>query len=248
MTRDVRVHLLPVLYEPKEVRGGIAVILDILRSSTTIAHALANGAAAVIPTLDVETAQRTAGGFARDSVLTGGEREGVLIPGFNLDNNPLAYTPDVVLGKTIVFTTTNGTKALHRSAQADRVLIGAFVNLAAVVRVLAEGPCPVHLVCAGTNGKITVEDTLGAGAIAQGLADAVNEPIDDWTDDQLQIAVRLYRDATKSPEAFRMAMRNSSGGRNCRRLGFDDQIDRAAAFDLFDIVPEYHAETGRITI
>jgi phosphosulfolactate phosphohydrolase-like enzyme len=103
------------------------------------------------------------------------------------------------------------------------------------------------LVCAGTNGKISVEDALGAGAIAQGLAAAVNQLIEEWTDDQLQIAVRLYRDATQSPEAFRGAMRNSSGGRTCRQLGFDDQIDRAATFDLFDIVPEYQAETGRIT-
>jgi 2-phosphosulfolactate phosphatase len=121
------------------------------------------------------------------------------------------------------------------------------VNLAAVVRILAEDPRPVHLVCAGTDGKITVEDALGAGAIVQRLAEAVNEPIDDWMDDQLQIAVRLYRDAAKSSEAFRMAVRNSSGGRACRRLGFDDQIDRAVTFDLFDIVPEYHAETGRLT-
>lgn len=248
MTRDVRVHLLPVLFEPEEVRGGIAVILDILRASTTITHALANGASSVIPTLDVESAQTTACGFAPGSVLTGGEREGLLIPGFDLDNNPFAYAPDVVRDKTIVFTTTNGTKALHRAAQADRVLIGAFVNLAAVVRVLAEDPRPVHLVCAGTKGKITVEDSLCAGAIAHHLARALGEPIDDWTDDQLQLAVRLYRDASSSPVAFRGAMRNSFGGRNCRRLGFDDQIDRAATIDLFDIVPEYHAGTGLICL
>jgi len=247
MNRNVLVHLLPVLYEPEEVRGGIAVILDILRSSTTITHALAHGATAVIPSLEVATAQRIAGGFPGDAVLTGGERGGVLIPGFDLDNNPFAYASDVVRGKTIVFTTTNGTRALQRSAPAARILIGAFVNFTAVVRILTQDPRPVHLVCAGTDGKITIEDALGAGAIALGLAAAVHEPIEEWADDQLQIAVRLYRDATQSPEAFRRAMRNSSGGRTCRRLGFDDQIDRAATFDLFDIVPEYQAETGRIT-
>ncbi len=248
MTRDVHVHLLPELFDPDQVRGGIAVILDILRASTTITHALANGARAVIPTLDVETARKTASSFANSEVLTGGEREGVLIEGFQLDNNPFAYSPDVVRDKTIVFTTTNGTRALLRAAVADRVLIGSFVNLAAVVDVLRNDPRPVHLVCAGTKGRITVEDVLCAGGIAQRLAEATGESTDDWTDDQLQLAVRTFRDASRSPAAFLTAMRNSFGGRNCRRLGFDAQIERAATFDLFEIVPEYTAGTGLITL
>ncbi len=248
MSREVRVHLLPALFEAEEVCGGIAVILDILRASTTIIHALANGAAAVIPTVDVETARNIARGFATGSVLTGGERDCLTIPGFDLDNNPFAYTPDVVRQKTIVFTTTNGSKALLRSGQADRVLVGGFVNLSAVVQLLAADPRPVQLVCAGTNGKITLEDALAAGAIAQRLAEALNESIDDWTDDSLQLAVRLYRDATRSHQAFRQAIWNSYGGRNLRQLGFDDQIERAASLDLFEIVPEYRADTGRITL
>jgi 2-phosphosulfolactate phosphatase len=248
MMRDVRVHLLPGLFEPTEVEGGCVVILDILRASTTIVHALANGARAVLPTLDVDTARKTAAGFAVNEVLTGGERDGVLIPGFQLDNNPFAYAPDVVGGKTVVFTTTNGTLALHRAARAERVLIGAFVNLSAVVRVLAAETRPVHFVCAGTMGRITLEDVLAAGTMAQRLADRLGEPVDDWTDDCLQLAVRTSRDALRSPSAFLTAMRNSFGGRNCRRLGFDAQIERAATFDLFDFVPEYTAATGQITL
>lgn len=248
MSRDIRVHLLPVLFEPDEVRGGVAVILDILRASTTITHALAHGAAAVIPTLDIETARQTAAQFPADSVLTGGEREGLLIPGFDLDNNPFAYSPEVVRGKTIVFTTTNGTKALHRAALADRVLIGAMVNLQGVVRLLQEETRPIHLVCAGTKGKISTEDVLCAGGIAERLAAVWGESSDEWPDDQLQLAVRAFRSAATSPESFRSAMRHSYGGRNCLRLGFEQQIDRAATFDVFDIVPEYKATTGRITL
>lgn len=247
MTHDVRVHLLPALFEPEDVRGGCAVILDILRASTTITHALAQGAACVIPTLDIETAQEIAGRLPREQVLTGGERDGLLIPGFDLDNNPFAYSREVVHGKTIVFTTTNGTKALHRAALADRILIGAFVNLAAVVGVLAEESRPIHLVCAGTKNKITLEDVLCAGAIAVQLAVSLEANIDEWPDDQLQVAAGMYRDASATTERFLQTMRNGFGGRNCRRLGFDDQIVRAATFDVFDVVPEYDAATGRLT-
>jgi 2-phosphosulfolactate phosphatase len=248
MVRDVRVHLLPALFEPEDVRGGIAVVLDILRASTTIVHALAHGASCVIPTVNVDDARSIANGLmpVADRVLLGGEREGLLIPGFHLDNNPFAYTADVVRGKTVVFTTTNGTAALHRAAQTDRVLIGAFVNLQAVVAVLVQDDRPVHLVCAGTKGKITTEDCLCAGAIVDRLAQALQVDALSWTDDQLQLAWRLYVSVKDDPAAFRETLRNSYGGRNCRRLGFDTQIDCAGTLDLFDVVPEYRRETGRI--
>jgi len=248
MNRDVRVHLLPVLFEPEEVRGGIAVILDILRASTTITHALAHGAKCVIPTLDVEASLQLKSEHPPGTALTGGEREGLLIPGFDYDNNPFAYTEEVVRDKTIIFTTTNGTKALHRAAQADRVLIGSFVNLSAVVSVLAQDPRPVHLVCAGTKGKITVEDALCAGAIVDLLLTELKMKDDDLIDDQAQLALHRFMAAGISDTEFLRAMQNSFGGRNCRRLGFDDQLERAATRDLFSIVPEYHADTGQITI
>ncbi len=243
MVRDIRVHLLPALFEPEDVRGGIAVILDILRASTTIVHALANGAKYVIPTFTVEDALTTARSFAhRAEYLLGGEREGVLIDGFDHDNNPFAYSREIVADKTVIFTTTNGTKALLRAAMADRVLIGSFVNLQAVVDVLAEDRRPIHLVCAGTKGKVTVEDALCAGAIIDRLLQEFGRRDDDLIDDQAQLALAKYLQASTSDEDFRRAMRNSFGGRNCRRLGFDTQIDRAATFDVFEIVPEFDGE------
>jgi len=194
MARDVRVHLLPSLFEPEELRGGVAVVVDVLRASTTIIHALANGAKCVIPALDVETARNIACGVApRAEVLLGGEREGVLIPGFDLDNNPFAYTEEVVNGKTIVFTTTNGTAALQRAALADRVLIGALLNIQAVVRELVNDERPVHFVCAGTKGRITLEDALCAGVFVHRLALSLRVSSLDWTDDQLQLSLGLFR-------------------------------------------------------
>src|SRR5690349_17308087 len=129
MPRSLQVHLLPKLFEPDELRGSIAVILDILRASTTIIHALAHGAECVIPTEEIDEALRIKSSLPAGTVLLGGERDGLLIPGFDLDNNPFAYPKETVAGKTLVFTTTNGTRALKRALQADRILIGAFVNL-----------------------------------------------------------------------------------------------------------------------
>lgn len=248
MPRPLRVHLLPSLFVPDELRGGIAVILDILRASTTIIHALAHGAESVIPTEEIDETLRIKASLSTKNVLLGGEREGLLIPGFDLDNNPFAYEEDVVRGKTIVFTTTNGTRALKRALQADRILIGGFVNLQAVIDVLLQEQRSIHLVCAGTMGRITLEDCLCAGAIVDGVLAGWNQRDDDLADDQAQLALHRYLQTTESEQGLLRAMRNSYGGRNCRRLGFDDQIARAATVDLFAVVPEYDASTGKITI
>lgn len=248
MPREIKVHLLPKLFEPDELRGGIAVILDILRASTTIIHALAHGADSVVPTEEIEEALSKKAKYQAERVLLGGERAGVLIDGFDLDNNPFAYAENVVRGKTILFTTSNGTRALKRSLAADRILIGGFVNLAAVVDVLLEDKRPIHFVCAGTMGKVTQEDVLCAGAIVDGLLGSLGLRDDDLADDQAQLALYRYLQANELDQGVLRAMRNSFGGRNCRRLGFDDQIARAATIDLFRIVPEYDAATGKITI
>lgn len=257
MTRDVKVHLLPTLFEPEEVRGGIAVIIDVLRASTTITHGLAHGAKAVIPVGEVDDARRLAADHLPGSMLLGGEREGLLIEGFDLDNNPFAYSPEVVAGKTIVFTTSNGTKALLRASEADRILIGSFVNLQAVVNTLVADSRPIHLVCAGTQGKITLEDVLCAGGICHRLQvwsdeHGVGDDF-DCDDDQTQLALDEYWFRAASPEdndaaPILEAISLSRGGRNCQRLGFDDQIARAATYDLFDIVPEYEKESRTIKV
>lgn len=248
MTRDVKVHLLPTLFEPEEVRGGIAVIIDVLRASTTIVHALANGAREVIPCRTVDEARGVAAGYPPGTILTGGEREGLLIEGFDLDNNPFAYSRSVVDGKTLIFTTSNGTKALLRADQADRVLIGSFVNLQAIVNLLVDDwSRPIHLICAGTKGKITLEDSLCAGAIAQRLLTAAEDSEAEWSDDQLRLAMTTYCFWSSTPELFDWAMRHSFGGRNCTRLGFESQMLRAATCDLFDFVPEYDPTARTIT-
>lgn len=257
MKREVKVHLLPALFEPEEVRGGIAVVIDVLRASTTMTHALANGAVFIIPVGEVEEARSVAARFQSGTVLLGGERGGLLIDGFDLDNNPFAYSEEIVRGKRIVFTTSNGTKALLRSEQADRILIGSFVNLQSVVNALAHDTRTIHLVCAGTMGKVSLEDVLCAGGICHRLqmwSDNHGSGDDfDCDDDQTQLALDHYWFRASLPEDndpanIVEAISMSRGGRNCERLGFHEQIVRASTYDLFDIVPEFDKSTRSISV
>ncbi len=249
MTRLLNVHLLPSLCDPVDLQGGIAVMIDVLRASTTIVHALANGARAVFPFTDVEAVRQDANQHPGGSVVTGGERNGERIPGFDLDNSPLNYTRERIDGKTVLFTTTNGTQALKRCSQADRVLIGAFVNLDAIVSTLRHSGAPIHLVCAGTDGEVTTEDALCAGAIARGL-EAVSPTAPESTyesNDAARIASDLFALHGQEPSTLLAALRASCGGQNLVGLGFDDDIERAASVDLFDTVPEYNPLRRLIT-
>jgi len=243
MARKLRVHLLPTLFEPNELQGAIAVMIDVLRASTSIVHALAAGARAIIPCEKVAEARKLAAQLGRQDVLLGGERGGKAIEGFDLDNSPLSYNTDTVGGRTVVLTTTNGTRALARMRRADRILVCALVNRLGVVERLAEDKRPVHLVCAGTDGKITSEDILCAGAIATGLATTGNF---DTADDATRLAQDHFHLHGADSRSLRTALRASRGGRNLVQLGFDDDIDRAAMLDSFSLVPEFLADSGRI--
>jgi len=168
MASSLTVHLLPSLTTAQDLGGGVVVVIDVLRASTTICQALAAGARAVIPCLEVDEARRTAERFAAGEVVLGGERQGVRIDGFALGNSPAEYTKATVGGRTVVFSTTNGTKAMHACRLADAVWIGAFVNFSAVLhrlRAAAGQGRPLHLLCAGTDGRVTGEDVLFAGAL-----------------------------------------------------------------------------------
>ncbi|MGZ9126006.1 MAG: 2-phosphosulfolactate phosphatase [Candidatus Binatia bacterium] len=243
MPRTINVHLLPSLVAPVELTGKVVVVIDVLRATTTIVYALAAGAVEVIPCLEVDEALLLAGQNRETSIL-GGERGGRKIENFDLGNSPLDYTPAKVGGKSVVFTTTNGTRALMRCRSARRLVISAFVNFSAVCRALAEEDA-IEIVCAGTDGEVTREDTLLAGAIVDELLRVANLQIND----QAEIAADAWRSAIgdltgQSP--LSNAMRRSRGGRNLIEIGQENDIDIAAQIDRFDIVPELDLAAWRI--
>jgi 2-phosphosulfolactate phosphatase len=236
MPAKISVSLLPALATPEQFRSKTAVVIDVLRATTTIVTALAEGASEVIPCLEVEEA-RTLAAQTRHALL-GGERRGLLIDGFDLGNSPAEYTADVVSGKPIVFTTTNGTRAMQYCRHADSVLLGAFVNLSALCEALHSVE-EVELLCAGTGGQVTREDVLFAGAVAVELQSATTTPLS--LNDQAQIAAAAWQEVRallSSGTPLAECLRESRGGRNLVRSGQEHDIEIAAAVDRFTCVPE----------
>ena len=184
----VFVHLLPSLIPDQELVGGVAVMIDVLRASTMIVHALVAGCPCVIPCGEVEEARTLAASMPSGSALLAGERQGLPIPGFDLGNSPGECTPAICQGKTMVMTTTNGTRALLACQEAETVLIGAFTNFAKTAQRLLHEAKPIHLVCAGTEGRISYEDTLLAGAFAKHFKE-LDHPMGN---DEAEIAAGLW--------------------------------------------------------
>jgi len=257
--QSLKVHFLSSLTSPEELAGGAVVVIDVLRATTTIVHAVAAGAREVIPCLEIEEARRVAAGFPKGAALLGGERGGLKIEGFDLGNSPEDYNRATVGGKVVVLTTTNGTRAMMLCRQAKRVLVGGFVNASAVAAALAQEE-RVHLLCAGTQGEITREDVLFAGRVVDQLLCALPRAKPE-TNDQGRIARECYSNLIAAgpgePAASADAidreiavlsseLRHSQGGRNLIDVGLDRDIGLAAQVDRFAIVPELDLEKWSI--
>ena len=233
MTQILNVHFLPNLVEPGELAGHVSVVIDVLRASTTITTALNSGAEKILPSLTVEEAIQMAD--ERQGALLGGERQGEKLPGFDFGNSPAEYSRERVGGKTIIFTTTNGTKAMAQCAESTRILIGSLVNRSAVCRMVAHQQ-HVDIVCAGTNGKFSMEDALAAGAIAGALP--------GWQlNDAAYVSKTLWE--SQDPE---QVLAKSLGGRNLIRLGMQSDLALAAQLDQYDLVPELQRSSWEISL
>lgn len=236
MSDSVSVHLLPSLFAETDVAGGLVVVVDILRASTTVTWALFSGADRVVPFASIEDA------FAfRDrhpgSVL-GGERGGIIVDGFDYGNSPTDYSPDNVSGREVGFTTTNGTRALLHSQQAAEILVGCFANLSEVAARAVQQPRPVHIVCAGTDGRITGEDVLFAGALATRLGVGAATQAGN---DEARLAAAFWQQQVpqENVAAIEACLRESQGGRNLIRLGYDADIGLAAQVDSVPVLPVF---------
>jgi len=239
--REVLVHLVPSLVAPERLAGGVAVVIDVLRATTTVIHALAAGCTAVRPCICVEEAQHLAGGLRAGRVLLGGERGGKPLPGFDLGNSPGAYTPCVCRGRTLVLTTTNGTRALLHAAGADRTLVAGFVNFSAVCEQLRRDARPVCVLCAGTRGSLALEDTLLAGAFVDFLCEESEARLED--------AGRLAWDCFENHRELVLgSLQISDSGDRLRQLGYDEDIRLAAQVDQFLLVPELKRDPLRVEV
>ncbi|MFN4258412.1 MAG: 2-phosphosulfolactate phosphatase [Gemmataceae bacterium] len=239
--REVQVHLVPELAPVARLAGGLAVVIDVLRASTTIIYALAAGCADVHPCAEVEEAKEVAGRMRMGRVLLGGERGGVPLPGFDLGNSPGEYSASVCKGRTVVLTTTNGTRALARAAAAERVLVAGFVNYSAVCEQLRQDKRPLHIICAGQEGAIALEDALLAGAFVDFLCEIEEVCLND--------GARLAWDCFENHgRVLSGALEVSQSGVKLRQLGYGADIEAAAQIDQFHIVPELRRDPLRLVI
>jgi len=241
------------LATPEELSGAIAVVIDVLRAATTLVHALAAGAIVVSPCQEVEEARTVAANFGPQRAILGGERNGQRIAGFDLGNSPSEYTPERLAGRSLVFTTTNGTRAMDRCRLARRVLIGAFVNATAVYGQLA-GEKQVHLVCSGSRGQVSRDDLLMAGLLVERLqrqggldyqlnAEAITAQ-EEWVT-SFSLPCVLGADPLTA-EMLAHQLRQSAAGRNLMALGLESDILAASQMDRFSLVPELDPRTFRI--
>jgi 2-phosphosulfolactate phosphatase len=244
MTQQAFVHLLPGLVTPEELAGSTVIVVDILRATTTITYALSAGAAKVVPLLEVDRALELKSLLGASAVL-GGERGGKKIPGFDLGNSPGEYTRNSVGGKTVLFTTTNGTRAMQMCRQASRVLLGSFANFSSVCREVAQLE-RLDILCAGTDSQITREDVLFAGAVIDDLHRRGGRLL---TNDQADIACDAWRAAMldfSGPKPLAEFLRASTGGRNLIEIGHERDIEIAAQIDKFDVIGELDLKTWEI--
>jgi 2-phosphosulfolactate phosphatase len=221
---------------PADVVGRVVAVIDVLRASTSIATALANGARAVIPLESPDEVVTRAKPFERRDVRLAGERRMLPIPGFELGNSPSEFTREAVEGKTVLMTTTNGTAAITNTQGARDVVIASYVNFTAVLTMLraaVRGGTDIAIICAGRDRQFSLEDAGCAGryvnTVSKRMATiALNDAaqacalIDGKYGDQVQ---RLF-DA-------------SEHGRALRDAGFGDDLAACAAIDSFPVIPLY---------
>ncbi len=210
-----------------------AIVIDVLRATTTMATALQSGAEAIQIFDDLDELFRISKRWPAERRLLAGERGGEKLEDFDLGNSPTECTPERVAGKRLFMSTTNGTRALERVRMVPILLTAALTNRAAVVRyLLEEQPHTIWIVAAGWRGGFSLEDTLCAGAIACALE--VERGSDCAGDDEAIAAMALFEQwQARLPRA----LRHAHHGRGLAALGCEEDLDYCARLDSVDVVP-----------
>jgi 2-phosphosulfolactate phosphatase len=226
-----------VLFTPDAIdelqfRDKNVVVIDVLRASTTIVTALANGAKEIIPVSSVESAMKISGNLFGDVILLGGERNGKLIEGFNLGNSPQEYTEEVVKNKSIIFSTTNGSQALVKSRYAKNLVVACFVNVSKVVEFVREINADVSIICAGKQGAFCLEDAVCTGMIIHKLREAGAENL-SFSDSALA-SLTLYKNYDKN---ILNMIKKSEHGQYLSEIGYGDDLKICAGVDTCAVLP-----------
>lgn len=232
------VYFTPLAVTPPVVAGKPVLVIDILRATTTMVTALANGARAILPAETADEAMRMAQNLKSDDLLLAGERNLARIDGFTLGNSPLEMTAEVVAGKQLIMTTTNGSVALAAVGLGNPVLIAAALNFTAVAQAANEAfedADEIVIVCAGREGMFALEDAYAAGRFVHSLIAGRGRNAVALSDGAIAARelVRRYGDK------WRRAISASAAARTLKLAKLKADVDAATESDKYDIVPRY---------
>jgi 2-phosphosulfolactate phosphatase len=231
MEKRLEVCLTPALLDLYPIEDSIVVVIDILRATSSIVYGIDNGATAIIPVAQVEDCLQ----YVDQDYLLAAERNGEVVKGYDFGNSPFSYTAEKVAGKTIVLTTTNGTKALHLARErAHQVVIGSFLNLEALCSWLRLQDKSVLLLCAGWKDNFNLEDTLFAGAVVTEIKEAFH-----IFDDSSVAAEDLYLLAKSDLRAY---IHKSSHSHRLAALNIEEDVKFCLQLNLCKAIPVLEGE------
>ena len=225
---------------PAELAGVTALVIDVLRASTTIITALTNGCDAIVPVADPAEARRRALATQNGGALVAGERQGEPIPGFDLSNSPVEFQSPRVRGKTVYFTTSNGTRALLVARAADAIGVMALVNVTAAAAWAVDAGRDVVILCAGSHGRHSLEDwTCGGLAVDRILAAVPTAVLTDAARDALETGRRYAAEVGRLKHDAPWARKLIAAGRSA-------DVDACLRLDTTTLVPRYVPNVDKI--
>ena len=238
MKRELSVCLSTSMIQSFDVKDKIIVVVDIFRATSVICTALSNGVTEVIAVNKINDVKPY---LNNKNYLVAAERDGKVVEGFKFGNSPLSYinNPNII-GKKLVLTTTNGTKAINSSLGADEILIGSFLNLMSLVNILKQKNKDCIIYCSGWKGQVCLEDTLFAGCLASRLLNS-NSFFSHC--DSVILSKNIYDSAKDNMTSFLI---KSSYKERTRELNINPDIDFCLSLDKFKDVPTYR--NGKLLI
>lgn len=230
---QITTYPFPQAITEKHFYKKTAIVVDVLRATTSIVEALKNGAAQIITARDPAEAMAFYSHFGRKDSVLAGERGGLRIADFELGNSPLEFSEKVVKNKTVVICTTNGTQAIHACRGASRLLIGAMRNRAAVAKEALKQSEDITIICAGTLGECSLDDVIASGGILNTIIEQleVSPELNDFS----RICLSLYSSWRKGE----VEMSGITHYKKLFELGFIEDLSFCFELDKTDVVPKY---------
>ena len=226
ISKEIDVCLTPELVHLNDLKGKLVVVVDIFRATSCMVSGLANGVRSITPVATVEECLA----YREHGHICAGERGGKKIPEFDIGNSPFEYMDEAYRGKDIAVSTTNGTLAIKKSADATEIIIGSFLNLSAIADYVKNSQKDVVIHCAGWKGTFNLEDTTFAGALIDRVSDSYL-----FKSDASFMAYSLWNQAKSDLYQFLL---KSAHAERLRKFGIENDLKFCSQIDQFKVLPK----------